>query len=97
MHFLKEADLIVILDGGRVLHQGTYANLADSELDFAKLLSKSGKAEATDEAVDGDENEVDLNEDEIPFIDGVSPVHPRRKRSGSEYSSKSNLDRSVSV
>lgn len=89
--------MIVILDGGRVLHQGTYAELAESELDFAKLLSKSENVEANDEGSnDGDENDVDVNEDEIPFIDGVSPVRSRRKRSGSEFSSKSNLDRSVS-
>lgn len=97
VHFLKEADLIVILDGGRILHQGTYAELANSELDFAKLLSKSEKVEATDETNDDDENEMDDNEDEIPFIDGVSPIQSRRKRSSSDNSSKFKSDRSVRI
>lgn len=36
VHFLKEADLVVILENGK----GTYAELANSDLDFAKLLEK---------------------------------------------------------
>lgn len=100
VHLLKEADVIVILDGGRIVHKGTYAELADSELDFAKLLSKPKKVEATDETGDdGDDGEDGRvsDEDEIPFIDGVSPTHSRRHRSGSENSSKSKLNGSTTA
>lgn len=95
VHFLKEADLIVILDGGRILHKGTYAELANSELDFAKLLSKSSKAEGNDEELEAYDSDGLSDEDDIPYIDGAAskPLTPRRKRSGSE-NSRSN--RSVS-
>lgn len=67
VHFLQEADLIVILENGRITHQGTYAELSNSDLDFAKLLQKiEEKEEVSPE--DGDI----YDEDDIPYIDGVS-------------------------
>lgn len=69
VHFLQEADLIVIIDDGRITHQGTYTELSNSDLDFAKLLQKVDEKEETLElADDGDMYE----EDDIPYIDGVS-------------------------
>ncbi|XP_034486870.1 multidrug resistance-associated protein 4-like isoform X2 [Drosophila innubila] len=38
VHFLSEADWIVIVDHGRILMQGTYQDIINSDLDFAKLL-----------------------------------------------------------
>lgn len=88
VHFLKEADLIVIIENGRVTHQGTYAELSNSDLDFAKLLQKiEEKEESLKLADDGD-----MYEDDIPYIDGVSS-------NGSGYramkSRKSSLSKSI--
>ncbi|XP_053671125.1 ATP-binding cassette sub-family C member 4-like [Anopheles nili] len=69
VHFLKEADWIVIIEGGKIVTQGTYTELANGKVDFGKLLN-SGASEAgsTEESVLNSE----IPEDEIPFIDGVT-------------------------
>lgn len=69
VHFLQEADLIVIIENGRVTHQGTYAELSNSDLDFAKLLQKIEEKEDVLDLADGGEM---FEEDDIPYIDGVS-------------------------
>lgn len=86
VHFLKEADVIIILENGRIMRQGTYSELANSNLDFAKLLEKQDDEEKLQE--NGDLYEGD----DIPYIDGVSAYQPlKKKRSGSETSSKRSL------
>lgn len=69
IHFLKEADLIVTIENGRITHQGTYTELSNSDLDFAKLLQKIEEEDA--EIDEGGEGDV-YEDDDIPYIDGVS-------------------------
>lgn len=86
VHFLKEADVIIILENGRIMRQGTYSELANSNLDFAKLLEKQEDEESLQEKGDLYED------DDIPYIDGVSGYQQlKKKRSGSESSSKKSL------
>lgn len=95
VHFLKEADLIVILDGGRILRTGTYAQLANSELDFARLLRKgSDDAEDMDAAADGSGASDADEDDDIPYMDGYQQV--RRNRSESDTTARSKSNKSVS-
>uniref|UniRef100_A0A182JZF0 Uncharacterized protein n=1 Tax=Anopheles christyi TaxID=43041 RepID=A0A182JZF0_9DIPT len=68
VHFLKEADWIVIIEGGKIVTQGTYTELANGKVDFGKLL-KSGIEKSASEA---NALSADIPEDEIPFIDGVT-------------------------
>ncbi|XP_058447071.1 ATP-binding cassette sub-family C member 4 isoform X2 [Malaya genurostris] len=67
VHFLKDADWIVILENGKILMQGTYEELSQSNLDFGKLL---GSSEQKKDAIEEDETE-DLTDEDIPFIDGA--------------------------
>lgn len=69
VHFLKEADVIVIIENGRVTHQGTYAELSNTDLDFAKLLQK---IEEEEEKLELNDNGELYEEDDIPYMDGVS-------------------------
>ncbi|XP_058060711.1 probable multidrug resistance-associated protein lethal(2)03659 [Anopheles bellator] len=74
VHFLKEADWIVIVEGGKLVTQGTYTELANGKVDFGKLLN-CGEKEAKEKASGASEEDVlasDIPDDEIPFIDGVT-------------------------
>lgn len=68
IHFLTEADWIVILENGRVSRQGTYNDLLSSELDFAKLLERP-KASSPNGFVSED-NSLYEDDEDIPYIDG---------------------------
>lgn len=53
LQFLEQADLIVIMDKGRISAMGTYSSMKRSGLDFAQLLTAPNKdAEDLDE-IDG--------------------------------------------
>ncbi|XP_050071787.1 ATP-binding cassette sub-family C member 4 [Anopheles maculipalpis] len=69
VHFLKEADWIVIIEGGKIVTQGTYTELANGKVDFGKLLKPTGSEKS---AADENVLSADIPEDEIPFIDGVT-------------------------
>lgn len=75
VHFLREADWIVIIENGIISHQGTYSELAQSDLDFAKLLERpSATTKKSSESEDDSSLQEDLHiseEDDIPFMDGV--------------------------
>ncbi|KAL7728494.1 hypothetical protein ACLKA6_012509 [Drosophila palustris] len=93
VHTLSEADWIVIVDQGRILRQGTYQDLINSELDFAKLLERPKESELTKSSASNttlsvhDESGED---DDIPYIDGVQDGYqPLRKQSNSTHGSKS--------
>ncbi|XP_064554775.1 ATP-binding cassette sub-family C member 4-like isoform X2 [Drosophila montana] len=45
VHFLSEADWIIIVDQGRIVAQGTFQDIINSDLDFAKLLECPNKPE----------------------------------------------------
>lgn len=89
VHFLKDADVIVIIESGKITHRGTYAELSNSDIDFAKLMQK------LEEEDENKENEVDellsddghvYEDDDIPYIDGVSngsPYKALKKRNDS--------------
>lgn len=71
VHFLKEADIIIIVENGRITHKGTYKELSRSDIDFAKLLERTDDEEdhAKEMMVD------DLFEpDEIILPDGAKVV-----------------------
>lgn len=59
VHFLAEADWIVIMENGQITNQGTYNELRVSKLDFAKVLNNNKLRKDSSEDVD-DEN---INED----------------------------------
>ncbi|KFB53213.1 AGAP003221-PA-like protein [Anopheles sinensis] len=69
VHFLQEADWIVIIEGGKIVTQGTYTELANGKVDFGKLLNCGGKSPSEQEE---DMLSSEIPEDEIPFIDGVT-------------------------
>lgn len=93
VHFLKEADLILIMEHGKIVRQGTYSELANSDLDFAKLLEKP--AEKDTQSV-GKEEGLTYEEDDIPYIDGVSGYQPLRIRTLSQLSDRDSSKRSLS-
>lgn len=94
VHFLKDADVIVIIENGTITQAGTYDELANGKLDFGKLLQKSETKE-----IDGDgvafENEHD--DDDIPYMDGISNGYMplQLKRNNSSFS-KSSITKSSS-
>lgn len=93
VHFLKEADLIIIMEQGKIVRQGTYAELANSNLDFAKLLEKPSEKDT--QSVKNEEG-LTYEEDDIPYIDGVSGYQPLRIRTTSSLSDRDSSKRSLS-
>ncbi|KAI9577206.1 hypothetical protein GQX74_005740 [Glossina fuscipes] len=71
VHFLNEADWIVIIENGRLSRQGTYKELIISELDFAKLLERPQRENSKSESTTSNSEEYSNKEEEdIPYIDG---------------------------
>ncbi|XP_026467463.1 probable multidrug resistance-associated protein lethal(2)03659 [Ctenocephalides felis] len=68
LHFLSEADWIIILNNGRIQNQGTYADLVNSNVNFASLLSQPEVSEYEDKK-------------SIDFTSVDSPVLKRRMSS----------------
>lgn len=93
VHFLKEADVIVIIENGQITHRGTYAELSNSDLDFAKLLHRDEEdnEEKPHEIIDDmltDDGKV-YEDDDIPYIDGApngSPYRALKQRTNSTAS-----------
>lgn len=96
IHFLNEADLIVIMDNGKITHRGTYAELSNScDIDFTKLLQK---VEEEDEnngknpEIYGDDGQVYIDNDDIPYIDDVpNGTSYKALRRSSKLSSRSSI------
>lgn len=88
VHFLKEADTVVIVENGRITRQGTYDELANSDLDFAKLLQRSSE---------NDENEVN-NDESSQYDDDVMTHSDEESNSGYRAlrQRSTSLDKSVS-
>lgn len=83
IHFLTEADWIVIIENGRVSRQGTYSDLMSSELDFAKLLERPKAANLSNHTTSDDPSLYEDDED-IPYIDGqqdITGYQPVRRKS----------------
>lgn len=90
VHFLTEADVIVIVENGQITHSGTYTELSNSDLDFAKLLQKIENEENNGES----SKEISLSEsgslyedEDIPYIDDYegngSPYRALKRRNES--------------
>lgn len=104
VHFLREADVIVIVENGKVTHFGTYTELSNSDLDFAKLLQRietEHEEELTDESKDESLNDtrssgeitIYEDDDDIPYIDGYinpngSPYRPLNRQRSRDSGSK---------
>ncbi|XP_017062180.1 probable multidrug resistance-associated protein lethal(2)03659 [Drosophila ficusphila] len=82
LQFLEQADLIVIMDKGRVSAMGTYSSMKRSGLDFAQLLTSN------------EEEEV-LEDFERPSGDGLDLLNvPSMSRRGSKNSKPSTRNNS---
>lgn len=96
VHFLTEADWIVIIEDGKISRQGTYNELANSDLDFAKLLERPEAEKDSDASLANDSISEDMTiyeEDDIPYMDGVRGYQMLRQRAGSSVSSfKKSMD-----
>uniref|UniRef100_A0A1B0C4L9 ABC transporter domain-containing protein n=1 Tax=Glossina palpalis gambiensis TaxID=67801 RepID=A0A1B0C4L9_9MUSC len=91
VHFLNEADWIVIIENGRLSRQGTYKELIISELDFAKLLERPQRENSKSESTTSNSEEYSNKEEEdIPYIDGVRENQPLRRESSNEASQSRN-------
>lgn len=77
VHFLKEADTVIIVENGRIIRQGTYDELANSDLDFAKLLQRPEKTNDSEKEEEG----ISYEEDDIAYIDGENGYKALRQRS----------------
>lgn len=100
VHFLTEADWIVIVENGKISHQGTYNELANSDLDFAKLLKRKEVEKHSESDVEGCEDlRLITYEDDgdIPYIDGANGYSPLKKRRISGSSDKSSSADDLSV
>lgn len=83
LQFLEQADLIVIMDKGRISAMGTYSSMKRSGLDFAQLLTSPNE---TDESFD---------ELEVPPGDGVDRLSvPSLSRTDSRVSKPSTRNNS---
>ncbi|KAI8129034.1 putative multidrug resistance-associated protein lethal(2)03659 [Lucilia cuprina] len=97
VHFLTEADWIVIMENGKISRQGTYNDLISSELDFAKLLDRPKLTKGDSSSASEDQMTYE-EDDDIPFMDGQydAGYQPIRRSSTSSFSRKSDsLDREV--
>lgn len=91
VHFLTEADWIVIMENGKISRQGTYQDLISSELDFAKLLDRT-QLKKGESGVTLEEQLAYEEDDDIPFMDGqydagYQPI--RRSSTSGSFSRKS--------
>lgn len=102
VHFLTEADVIVIVENGKITRCGTYTELSNSDLDFAKLLQRietEHQEDKNEDEMDGTLNDTTSSgeitiygdDDDIPYIDGFVPNGSpykalRRQRSDSKRS-----------
>lgn len=73
-----------------IIHSGTYTELTNSDIDFAKLLQRIENAEKVDETENNNaqsENGSIYEDDEIPYIDDFvpngSPYRALKRRSSS--------------
>lgn len=94
MHFLKDADVIVIVENGQITHSGTYAELQNSDLDFAKLLQNpedEEKNKSSRNSIVLSEDSLYEADDDIPYIDDYvsngSPYRALKRRSESSLKS----------
>ncbi|XP_065077152.1 ATP-binding cassette sub-family C member 4 [Ochlerotatus camptorhynchus] len=93
VHFLKDADWIVIIDNGKILMQGTYQELSKSDLDFGKLM---GSADGNSDNLEEEELE-DVADEEIPFIDGAKGESNKLLKSTNSIGARGSMSCASSV
>lgn len=49
VHFLKEADIIIVIENGKIMQKGTYSDLTTSSFEFTKILQKYNQNEINGE------------------------------------------------
>ncbi|XP_065162919.1 probable multidrug resistance-associated protein lethal(2)03659 isoform X2 [Atheta coriaria] len=74
LQYLKEADQIIILENGNVMAQGTFDELQNSGLDFAKLLQK--ESENSENAEDTPTKKMVTRNDSIQSIASETQKEP---------------------
>lgn len=67
VHFLKDADWIIVMDHGKVLKQGMYSDVMD--MDLEKYVTPLPSEDDLDEAAQAEGKEDDEEDEDIPFID----------------------------
>ncbi|CAG9768357.1 unnamed protein product [Ceutorhynchus assimilis] len=70
LQYLKKADLIVVLNEGKIEAQGTFEELSNSKLDFTKLLA------AADESQEDSKTDQDLH---VATVQEIKNGHVNRK------------------
>ncbi|EDV92547.1 ATP-binding cassette sub-family C member 4 [Drosophila grimshawi] len=84
VHFLSEADWIIIVEKGQVLAQGTYQKISSSDLDFAKLLDCPNDVEGLEHETPSLPLSEIEDQDEDEEIEGDISLQPLRKQSQTE-------------
>ncbi|KAM8706128.1 hypothetical protein ACLKA7_010417 [Drosophila subpalustris] len=90
LQFLEQADLIVIMDKGKISAMGTYATMKSSGLDFAQLLSDPNIKEHTVDEIESDAGDaLDLHNAALQRLRvGMSSRQTSRTDSVTSLSSK---------
>lgn len=85
VHFLKEADWIIVMDKGSVVRQGPWKDVM--EIDLTKYVSSHPTSENDDDdgevtlknqlprtVIDNDDNDDEYNDEDILYIDEEEPI-----------------------
>jgi ATP-binding cassette, subfamily C (CFTR/MRP), member 1 len=60
LHFLPQADYIIVMKGGKVAEQGTYHDLIKDGQEFSKLMQSYGTSQKEESETDGKQESEDL-------------------------------------
>ncbi|KAL7032928.1 hypothetical protein ACKWTF_007429 [Chironomus riparius] len=92
IHFLKEADWIIVIDKGKIVRQGTWNDVMD--IDLYQYVSSD--CEKNDDTSDNEYPHSD--DDDIPYIDDApenSKGYLKLRTSDTKISSRSSVDNSM--
>lgn len=78
VHFLKDADWIIVMDQGRVLKQGSYSDVMD--IDLTQFVSPHPSEDDLDDSSEMDDDGDDDAIENIPYIDDA-PETPHAQTS----------------
>ena len=81
VHFLPRCDKVLVLDGGRVQHCGTYADLVASGVDFAGAVDFDEKAQEAD----GEAAEAEEEVESAPVVEKTTAA---MKKTGENLTTK---------
>lgn len=92
VHFLKEADGILVMENGQITHHGTFAELTESDVDFAKLLERTNE----NGRKENEENDNILGGNEHVYENYENTLHTGRKLNGKTYIELKQSTKSIS-